>query len=171
MITLLIIIFIVFVIYQAIKNPSDKKSKKEEIHDEEEISKLPNINFKGEPLTSWECVANMFPRKNGILDVFMYNSSDRSIYMRMLDGRSISCPLSKLDVSFDKVNPLFRFYVTDGNTKFSFYNFAYVFSEKQYEVIIGVLLLAGTTHNKSIMGSTYKNLSKISTIVKIISKL
>ena len=162
MITLLIIIFIVFVIYQAIKNPSDKKSKKEEIHDEEEILKLPNINFKGKPLTSWECVANMFPRKNDILDVFMYNSSD---------GRSISCPLSKLDVSFDKVNPLYRFYVTDGNTKFSFYNFAYVFSEKQYEVIIGVLLLAGTTHNKSIMGSTYKNLSRISTIVKILSKL
>ena len=171
MITLLIIIFIVFVIYQAIKNPSDKKSKKEEIHDEEEISKLPNINFKGKPLTSWECVANMFPRKNGILDVFMYNSSDRSIYMRMLDGRSISCPLSKLDVSFDKVNPLFRFYVTDGNTKFSFYNFAYVFSEKQYEVIIGVLLLAGTTHNKSIMGSTYKNMSRAATVIKIMSKL
>ena len=171
MITFFIIIVLGFIIYKAIVNPSDKKDKKEIVEDKEKIAQLPDICFKGKELSSLQRAANMFPGKKDILDIFKYNSSDHSIYMKMLDGRNISCFLSELDVTFDKVSSIYRFLVTDGKTKFSFYQFDFVFSKEQYEVITGVLLLAGTTHNKSIMGSTYKNMSRAATVIKIMSKL
>lgn len=171
MITLSIFIIIVVFIVVIKSNSADKKSKKDKLRDEEKVANLPDINLKGKKLTSWERTANLFPAKNDILDVFKYNSLDKSIFLQMLDGRSIYCPLNELNVTFDKVSSLNRFVVTDGKTKFSFYNYDYVFTAKEYEVIICVLLLAGTTHNKSIMGNAYKNLSRANTILKILSHL
>lgn len=141
------------------------------MQDEEKTASLPDIYIKGKTLSSWEKALAGFPAKTNVLDIFKYNSSDRSVYLKMLDGRSISCPLSQLDVTFDKMGVTYRFVVTDKRTKFSFYQYEYVFTNDQYNVIIGVLLLAGTTHNKSIMGSAHKTLSNVATIVKFLSKL
>lgn len=169
MLTLTIIILVLIIVIKS--NSVDKKNKKEKLRDEEKIAHLPDIDFKGKELTSWERAADLFPSKKDILDIFKYNSLDKSVYLQMLDGRSICCPLNELNVTFDKVSSLNRFVVTDGKTKFSFYNYDYVFTAKEYEVIICVLLLAGTTYNKSIMGNAYKNLSKANTVLKILSHM
>lgn len=171
MFTLFFILLMAFLIWNVFQNPADKKSKKQAIKDEEKTASLPDIYIKGKALSSWEKALDGFPAKNDILDVFKYNSSDRSVYLKMLDGRSISCPLSQLDVTFDKMGVTYRFVVTDKRTKFSFYQYDYVFTSDQYNVIIGILLLAGTTHNKAIMGSAHKTLSNVATIVKFLSKL
>ena len=89
----------------------------------------------------------------------------------MKDGRFVNCPLSQLDITFDKVGALYRIVVKHNNVKFSFYQYAYVFSDKEWEVILDTLTLAGTTRNVSIMGSAYKNLNKANTVLKIIKAL
>lgn len=170
MITLIVFCLIGYVIYKAFSNPADKKSKKQIALDADKKANLPDIYLKGKRLGSWEKAANLFPGDRDILDIFQYRSSDRSVYLKMLDGRSITCPLSQLDVTFDKAT-IYRFVIRHNKTSFSFYQFDYVFKKEEYDVIIGVLLLAGTTHNRGIMGSTYKNTAKAATIIKILSKL
>lgn len=89
----------------------------------------------------------------------------------MKDGRYVNCPLSQLDVSFDKVNAIYRFVIRYNNVKFSFYQWAYTFTDKEWDVIINTLTLAGTTRNVSIMGASYKNLQKANTVLKILKAL
>ncbi len=173
MITLLFIFLIIFVIVKII-NPADKKSEKQKAKDDQALTELPDICLKGKSLGKWEKALNLCPKDKETLDVFEYRRSDRSITIKVKNGDTISCPLEQLDVNFEKVVGMYGMYefkVSHEKRKIKFYNFDNVFSKKEYDVIIGVLWLAGTTHNREIMGSTYKNMSRAATVIKILSKL
>ena len=112
----------------------------------------------------------MWPSDKDVLKWVKYTSSTRNIYLEMKDGRHVSCPLSQLDVTFDRINKLNRFVISNGPT-FSFYEYAYVFTDAEWDVIIRLLMLAGTTHNIAIMGSAYKNANMIASLIKALNKL
>ena len=169
MFTLLIIIIVVWIIVKS--NSKDKKSKKELAINEARTASLPDMAFYAKEMTSTQKALNMWPGDKDLLQEFRYTSSSRMIYLRMKDGRFVNCPLSQLDVTFDKVSGLYRIVIKNGNVKFSFYQYSYVFTDNEWDVIMSTLTLAGTTRNVEIMGSTYKNLSKVNTVLKIISKL
>lgn len=169
MITLFIIIIVIVV--ACIANSTDSKSKKELARIEEETLQLPDLYFRMHEMTTAQKAFNLFPSDKDLLDIFKYEANTRNITLTMKDGRSVTCPLSELYVQFDKVSGHYRFVIKNSGTKFSFYKFNYVFTDKEWDIIIGVLMLAGQTSNISIMGSTYKNLSKANTILKIIKAI
>lgn len=173
MITLLIIIMIIAICSTYKK---DKKSKKQLAKNEECLSKLPDMYYTANK-NNLSSLDKFFISDKDMLEVFQYTSSSRSIYLKMKDGRSISCPLSELDVRFDKVKifssvrKVYYAYCKHGSTNFSFYEFPEVFTSKQWEVIFSTLTLAGTTRNVDIMGSAYKNMERANTVLKIIKAL
>ena len=169
MLTLLIIIIVVWTIVKA--SSRDKKGKKEQAINEEKTASLPDMAFYAKEMTSTQKALNMWPGDKDLLQEFRYTSSNRMIYLKMRDGRFVYCPLSQLDVTFDKVSGIYRIVINNVNVKFSFYQYPYVFTNSEWEIILSTLTLAGTTRNVEIMGSTYKNLSKINMVLKIISKL
>ena len=169
MITLLIIIIIIWAIVKS--NSKDKKSQKEQAIDEEKTASLPDMTFYAKEMTSTQKALNMWPGDKDLLQEFRYTSSNRMIYMKMREGRFVNCPLSQLDVTFDKVSGMYRIVIKNDNVKFSFYQYPYVFTDKEWDIILSTLTLAGTTRNVEIMGSTYKNLSKVNTVLKIIKAL
>lgn len=169
----LFIVIIIIAICCSFMSPKDKKSKKQLAKNEEFLAKLPDIFYKAHEMSSTEKALNLWPSNKDLLDIFQYTSENRNIYLKMKDGRSISCPLSELDVEFDKVHKtyIYRIVVKNGKTKFSFYGFEYVFTKKQWDVIFSTLTLAGITRNVSIMGKAYKNMEKAATILKIIKEI
>ena len=169
MFTLLIIVIVVLVIVKL--NSKDKKSSKVQAINEEKTASLPDMVFYAKEMTSTQKALNLWPSDKDLLQEFMYSSSNRMIYLKMRDGRFVNCPLSQLDVTFDKVSGLYRIVIQNGNVKFSFYQYAYIFTDNEWDVIMSTLTLAGTTRNVEIMGATYKNLNKVNTVLKIISKL
>lgn len=170
MFTLLIIFIFICFIISLFVNPADKKSKKEKAKDDQALMELPDIHMKGKKLEKWENALNLFPNEKEILDVFEYHRADKSVTIKVLSGEGISCPLAQIDVTFNKVAGRYEFIVSHEKKSIKFYDYS-VFTPKEYDVIIGVLWLAGTTHNRQIMGSTYKNMSRAATIIKILSKL
>ena len=44
-------------------------------------------------------------------------------------------------------------------------------TDAEWDVIIRLLMLAGTTHNIAIMGSAYKNANMVASIIKALNKL
>ena len=170
MITLIIIIIIV-VWAIAKSNSPDKKSSKQQAIDEERTANLPDMAFYAKEMTPTQKALNMWPGAKDLLQEFRYSSNNRIIYLKMKDGRFVNCPLSALDVTFDKVSGIYRIVIKNSNVKFSFYQYDYVFTDKEWDIILSTLTLAGTTHNVEIMGSTYKNLTKVNTVLKIIKAL
>lgn len=169
MFTFCIIVFIIILIIARYQD--DKKSNKELARIEYQTQQLPDLYFCMHQMTSTQKVLNLWPSDNDILQSFKYEANTRVITLTMKDGRSITCPLSELFVDFDKVQSMYRFEVKYGGSKFSFYQYAYIYTDKEWDIIISVLTLAGHTRNVSIMGSTYKNLSRASTILKIIKAI
>ncbi len=169
MITLLIIIIVIWAIVKA--NSPDKRSKKELARNEKQIAQLPNMTLYAKEMSSTQKALNLWPGDKDLLQVFKYTNNNQQIYLKMKDGRSVNCPLSQLDVTFDKVSGVYRIVIKNNSTTFSFYKYDYVFTEKEWEVILNTLTLAGTTRNVAIMGSTYKNLNKVNTVLKIIKAL
>ncbi|MDE6722278.1 MAG: hypothetical protein K2J84_09070, partial [Bacteroidaceae bacterium] len=169
----MLFLFIVIIIIAICCGFMSPKDKKQLAKNEECLAKLPDIFYKAHEMSSTEKALNLWPSNKDLLDIFQYTSENRCIYMKMKDGRSISCPLSELDVEFDKVarTSLYRIVVRNGKTKFSFYGFEYVFTKKQWDVIFSTLTLAGITRNASIMGKAYKNMEKAATILKIIKAI
>lgn len=169
MFTLLIICIVVYAIYKA--NSKDKKSINDIVINEEKTVKLPDISFYAKEMTSTQKALNMWPSDKDLLQIFRYTSSTRTIYMKMKDGRYVDRPLSQLDVTFDVASGIYRIVIKNNNVKFSFYRYDYVFTKKEWEIILDTLTLAGTTRNVAIMGSAYKNMSKVNTVLKIIKAL
>ena len=169
MFTLLFIFIIVFALIAS--NSKDSKSKKKLAENSRIISTLPDISFRAKEMTSMQKALNLWPNDNDILQEFKYFKENKTIYLKMKDGRYVNCPLSLLDVTFDKVNALYRFVIRNNDVKFSFYQWDYTFTKKEWDVIINTLTLAGTTRNVAIMGTSYKNLQKANTVLKIIKAL
>lgn len=170
MLTFLFIVLMVYLIVRAISNPADKKSAKKLAMIETQTAQLPDISLCANEMSSWQKAANLWPSDKDVLKRVKYTSSTRNIYLEMKDGRHVSCPLSQLDVTFDRINKLNRFVISNGPT-FSFYEYAYVFTDAEWDVIIRLLMLAGTTHNIAIMGSAYKNANMIASLIKALNKL
>lgn len=169
MITLTFIIIAIIAIYKS--SSPDKKSKKQIEENNAAIAQLPDISFSAKEMSSMQKALNMWPGDKDLLQEFKYISSSQTIYMRMKDGRAVCCPLSQLDVTFDKLNGLYRIVIKNGAVKFSFYKFSYVFTNREWDVILDTLTLAGTTRNVEIMGTTYKNMTKANTVLKIIKAI
>lgn len=169
MFTLLIICIVVYAIYKA--NSKDKKSINDIVQNDKKIASLPDMSFNAKEMTSTQKALNMWPGSKDLLQAFRYTSNTKTIFLKMKDGRYVNCPLSQLDVTFDVVNGIYRIVVKHNNVKFSFYKYDYVFTKKEWEIILDTLTLAGTTRNVAIMGSAYKNMSKVNTVLKIIKAL
>lgn len=169
MFTLFIIIVVVAIICSAGKK--DKKSEEDLARIEEETQRLPDLYFRMHEMTSTQRALNLFPGDKDILEILKYNAATRNITLKMKDGRSVTCLLSELYVIFSKTNGLYRFEIRHGKTRFSFYKFAYVFTDKEWDVIINVLTLAGETTGIDIFGSTYKNMTRVNTVLKIIKAI
>lgn len=169
-----ILIIIIVIIAFCCGGSKDKKSQKQLQENEDALAKLPDIYYKSKDLSTLDRFFRGCSNKD-ILDIFQYTSTNRSIYLKMKDGRSISCPLAELDVLFDKVKTgpvtsIYRIVCKKGSTKFSFYGFD-TFTDEQWEVIYSTLTLAGITRNVKIMGKKYQNMQKAVTVLKILSKL
>lgn len=169
MITLLIIIGVAICIYNA--THADHKSSKQKMEQESAIENLPDIYLRAHQMTSGQKALNLWPSDRDLLEIFQYTRAGKVVYLKMKDGRSISCPLSDLDVYFDKSKSLYRIVVTYKQMKFSFYSYDFVFTSNEYNTIYNTLLLAGKTHNAAIMGQTYKNIAAAGKILKVISKM
>lgn len=170
--TILTIIVIICVVWAIVKsNSPDKRSSKQQAQNEERTANLPDMYFCSKEMTSAQKALNVWPSDKDLLHEFRYMSSNRMIYLKMRDGRFVNCPLSALDVTFDKAGALYRFVIKNNNTKFSFYKYDFIFTDKEWDIIISTLTLAGITRNVKIMGSTYKNLSRANTVLRIIKAL
>lgn len=157
---------VIFIVAICSMHSKDKKSKKQLEKNEEILAKLPDIYYTA--------TDSFF----GNLEVFHYTSSNRSIYLKKKGDELISCPLSQLDVFFYKETRVIKHYritCKNGSKEITFYGSVsgdgMGFTKEQWEVIYSTLTLAGVTRNVAIMGKSYKNMEKATTVLKILSKL
>lgn len=170
MITFIVIVLVVLSIVQA--NSPDKKSKKQLAINEKRIAVLPDMAFYSKEMSSMMKALNLWPNDKVLLQEFKYTSINKMIYLKMKDGKFVNCFLSDLVAYFDKgKGEFYQITVKNNNTKFSFYTFPTHFTDKEWYIILNTLTLAGTTYNVDILGSTYKNLSKVNTVLRIIKAL
>ncbi|MCR5395111.1 MAG: hypothetical protein K6E86_06940 [Bacteroidales bacterium] len=148
-----------------------KRSPQEEEERREEIAKLPDIYLNAKTLTSGEKALNLWPRDVDVLQTLEFKSGTNNIYLKMKDGRSILCDIDDLEMHFSKTNGVIRFEARYNGTGFSFYQYAYYFSDKEWDIIINLLSLAGTTHGAYVLGSAFKNIKRAQTAMKIIKAL
>lgn len=164
MFTLLIIIAVIWVVVAA--NRKDKRPKDAD----EKIQELPAIHYKA-PVKDkagrfWS--GELLETDSSILDEFNYDNGFLTLKMR--DGKKLCGRLSDTVVTFSKMSFSTYFEIKVGKEKVSFAKLE-TFTKDEWDVIIGVLLLAGTTYGRDIFSSTYKNLSRANLVLKIISKL
>lgn len=164
MFTLLFIILIVIVIVSY--NTKDKRVE----NADEKIQELPPIHFYSKHQDSgarfW--TGELFQSNGNILKEFNYCQGMLTLTMK--NGDSLSGLLSAMTVRFEKVS--FDIYITvnlDGK-KVKIIEVGN-FSDSQWETMIEVLMLAGTTYGAGIFSSAYKNMSRANLVLKIISKL
>ena len=176
---LFIIIIVVGILITIASSSKDKKSKKKLAENEELLKQIPDINYKARKMTGTQKALNLWPRDVDMLDVFQYNSNNRQIYLQMKDGRYVSCALADLDVEFGAVDRyhkqhyiVIRLY---GKKQFSFYEYAYIFTDTEWNDMFALLTFAGTTRNVSIMSKRFRNtqnaLSKMNTFMNILKHL
>ncbi len=167
MFTFLIICFFVWVIYASIKssNTPDKR-------DESEISRnrasLPDIALHALNLTTWErtlcCVS-----KSSSLRTFKYISG--MLYLQNALNNSFSCPLASCKVYFIEESRMpLKIRVMYNNKHFDFYKIDQEFAEKDWEIILSVLHLAGSTYGEA-ANNLSKGLSRANTVMKVIKFL
>ena len=170
MITFIVIILVVLSIIQA--NSPDKKSKKQLAINEKRIAVLPDMEFYAKEMSSMMKALNLWPDDKVLLQEFKYTSINKMIYLKTKDGKFIKCSLSDLVVYFDKgKGGPYQITVKNNSTKLFFYALSTLFTNKEWDIILSTLTLAGTTYNVDILGSTYKNLTKVNTVLRIIKAL
>ena len=168
MFTLLIITLTVCAIVASIKeyNTKDKRSDTSD----QKIQELPPIhihslrNSTGKKLLTME----FFESNNAILEDFNYNNGYLTLTMR--NGKSITGLLSQMAVRFTDNNGFIAVSVKSNGKEVSFSKLDN-FTADQWDTIINVLMLAGTTYGSNIFGSAYKNMKRANLVMKIISKL
>ena len=168
MITFIILITIV-AIYCTIKaqNTADKRSATAD----RQIQELPPIHFHSQKTSTVNKILSLefFESKDGILEDFRYNNGNLTLTLR--SGQQLSGRLDQLAVRFEKISGLTVIsvgYSDKNKITFSQYN---NFTDNQWDTIINVLMLAGTTYGAYIFGSTYKNINRANLVMKVLSKL
>ena len=164
MVTLLVIIGIICLIISY--NSKDKRSSSAD----QQIHELPPIHFHSLRNSTAKkfLTLELFESNKAILEDFNYNNGYLTLTMR--NGKSISGPLNQMTVRFEKMSGFIVITVSSQRRKVQFSNYDN-FTADQWDTIISVLMLAGTTYGAYIFGSTYKNMNRATLAMKIISKL
>ncbi len=157
-----LIVLIVIVVISS--NSKDKKSNKQLAKNEELLKQIPDMYYVAREMTSAQRALNLWPRDKDMLDVFQYKSDTREIYLKMKDGRSISCPLADLDVGFGAVDRYCQLHCIIirqyDQILFTFYEYAYTFTDEEWNDILATLTFAGTTRNVAIMSERFRKTQK-----------
>ena len=164
MITLLFIALIVWVIYAY--NKKDERSSDAD----ERIQELPAILYHSKEQDSGKrfFTGELFESNKNVLLDFNYNNGFLTLTMK--SGNKVSGLLNQMSVRFEKLMGETYITVKANNNKVKIIKLGN-FTDAQWENMIGVFLLAGTTYGSEIFSSMYKNLSRANIILKIISKL
>ena len=163
MITLtLIILVIIFIIGY---NKKDKRPSNADA----QIGQLPPIHLRartdGTAGRLW--TGELLESDSNILKEFRHNNGIITLILKTDIG--LQAPLKDLIVRAEKSTNIYISVTYEGQ-KITFVKIGN-FTSDEWDTIISVLSLAGTTYGMDIFGSTYKNISRAATIVKIISKL
>ena len=164
MFTLTIIIIIVVLIFAY--NKKDKRS----VDADEQIQELPPIHFQSQQHDSGKrfWTGELFESNSHVLLDFNYKNG--YLTLKAKNGKEISGLLSAMSVRFDKCYGETHIIVKSNGDKIEI-NKLGNFTDDQWETMIGVLLLAGTTYGADLFSYWYKNMSKANIALKIISKL
>ena len=162
MLTFLLICFIFFVFYKALK-----KDKHNVYADEKKIMSIPAFSVQAKPMSTVSRVLNLaFSDKNN-LDYFSFTPNGY-VVLRMANGNVMSDHLRNMHVDFVKYHGMIQYEVKGGGKKFSFMKINN-FSDNEWDAISGVLVLAGSTRGKDIFGRKYKSMEFISKAIRLIS--
>ncbi len=160
---LFIIVIIIFIVSY------NKKDKRIENADEK-IQELPPIHFFSRQQNTgarfWS--GELFESNGNVLREFNYNHGFLTLSMK--NGKRVSDLLSAMTVRFEKLQGVTYITVKSKGSKVRIIMLGN-FSDSQWETMIEVLMLAGTTYGASIFGSAYKNINRATLAIKIISKL
>ena len=163
MITLTVIIIVVLIFAY---NKKDKRS----FDADEQIQELPPIHFRSQQHDSGKrfWTGELFESNSNVLLDFNYKNG--YLTLKTKSGKEMCGLLSAMSVRFDKYCGETHIAVKSNGDKIEITKIGN-FTDDQWETIIGVLLLAGTTYDADIFSSWYKNMSKANIALKIISKL
>ena len=164
MITLTIIVLVVLAIYAY--NKKDKRSNDAD----EKIQELPPIHYRSKKHDSGKrfWTGELFESNSNVLLDFSYGNG--YLTLKTKSGEVIRGLLSAMSVRFDQYCGQTHITVKSNGNKIEIIKLGN-FSDDQWETMVGVLLLAGTTYGADIFSSWYKNMGKANIALKIISKL
>lgn len=163
MVTFLIILLTIIAVCVA-----SKKKKRDTQEDFNARVQYPNFTVKAKPMSTMSKVVNLAVNKSQLLDIISYDKGN--VYILMQDGKELIGELSKLFVEFSKSGGLIGYKVQSSTTKVQFYHTTNISSE-EWELINGLLCLAGTTRGEYVFSKSYKNTNTALKAYKIISKL
>ena len=168
MVTLIILLTIISIV--CIIKSQNTKDKRDPSADQQ-IQQLPPIHFHslknstGKKLLSLE----FFETNDAILEDFNFNNG--YLKMTMRNGHRVSGPLNLMGVRFEKVSGFIVISAADSQGNQVQFTKLDNFTANQWDTIISVLMLAGTTYGNYIFGSFYKNANKAALVMRILSKL
>lgn len=165
MITILIIVLVIWALKSAFT-----PDKKDEQKVQEEIEKLPRIFLKGKNMGKMEKFANLAFDDSKILKSFLYENGN--VTFTMQSGQILVASLSSMEVHFVKFkNAPIDVTVKDRNYSLNFQEMIYLYQDQEWEIIFKVLSLAKTTYGTSIFSQWNKNVSTVSSIIKLVNML
>ena len=164
MITLGIILIIVLMIYAY--NKKDKRSNDAD----EKIRELPPIHYHSidQDIGKRFWTGELFEVDSNVLKDFNYSNGVLTLTTKK--GIMVSGLLSEMVVRFTKMNGVTVITVKSNGKTLEVTKLGN-FTDSQWETMIRILLLAGTTYGADIFSDAYKNMSKANMVLKIISKL
>lgn len=163
MFTLLIIIFIVWVVIV-----SCKKDKHNVAEDASKLASIPSFSVYAKPMDTFSKMMNLAYDKNQLLKSFSY--SNREVVICMESGKTLSCLLANMYVEFQKSQGLICYTIKGNGEKLYFYQTTNV-SDKEWDAINSILCLAGETYGRDMFSKAAKDLGYINMALKAIKLL
>ena len=160
---LVVLCFIIFVVTLISYSKKDKRAADAD----EKIAQLPPIHFHSQVHDSGQRLwsGELFENKENVLDDFNYNNGILSLTNK--GGKSISGVLNNMSVRFQNIRSAIYITIRSNGNEMQISKVGN-FSDKQWETMIGVFMLAGTTYGSNIFSSMYSNLSKVNIALKVI---
>lgn len=126
-----------------------------------EMRKSPEIYIKTPDLSG---ARGIFVEKKHSIDTFKYGNGIVEITMR--DGSYVSSYLSSLSVTFEEIPGTIK---TTVDNRVEFVKYIEQFGPSTWDQIYNILLQAGITHGEEIFSSTYKNIKRVNTALKVVN--
>ena len=150
----------------------ERKLQKTAKQEKATIASLPDIHFEAREMTTAQKALNLNLGDKYLLQTFEYKKNGRTIFLKMKNGDSIFGPLSEAEVRFERWGKEnHNVYIQIGQKTFSFSTMAFIFPDKEWEVILHMLSLAGKAHNISAIQPINKNIDRALTVMKILKYL